>query len=244
MTRKMTTDAVLYDAFGMTVSRTGTTATPFGFVGAQGYQSDADSGLQLLGHRYYDASIGRFLSSDPAKAGTNWYAYCENDPLLSFDEDGLDAHSGQGVDHHGAVYNYGDKPVKFAWDGDNGQLYWSMLPPGNQTDPARHDIDWVLDGHWAHTFPSGGDAQIGGGITWVGIDTDIAGGRDGEGFPREAGSGPHRHWHYVDPSHLHDIGWIHPINSSPRLPKPVRPIARFIHFIGQLGWDMRGYPGP
>ena len=26
---------------------------PFGFVGARGYQSDSDSGLQLLGHRYY-----------------------------------------------------------------------------------------------------------------------------------------------------------------------------------------------
>ena len=38
-------------AFGMTVSRTGSTATPFGFVGAQQYQTDADSALQLLGHR-------------------------------------------------------------------------------------------------------------------------------------------------------------------------------------------------
>jgi RHS repeat-associated protein len=83
------TDAVLYDAFDMTVSRTGTTATPFGFVGAQGYQSDADSGLQLLGHRYYDPSIGRFLSSDPAQAGTNWYAYTENNPLGGTDPSGL-----------------------------------------------------------------------------------------------------------------------------------------------------------
>jgi RHS repeat-associated protein len=83
------TDAVLYDAFGMTVSRTGTTATPFGFVGAQGYQSDGDSGLQLLGHRYYDPSIGRFLSSDPAQAGTNWYAYTGNNPLGSTDPSGL-----------------------------------------------------------------------------------------------------------------------------------------------------------
>ena len=79
------TDAVLYDAFGMTVGRTGSTAIPFGFVGAQQYQTDADSGLQLLGHRYYDPSVGRFISSDPAKAGTNWYAYTENDPLAEVD---------------------------------------------------------------------------------------------------------------------------------------------------------------
>ena len=79
------TDSQLYDAFGNTVSRTGTTPPPFGFVGAEQYQSDSDSGLQLLGHRYYDPSIGRFLSSDPAEAGTNWYAYCDNNPLKKID---------------------------------------------------------------------------------------------------------------------------------------------------------------
>ena len=42
----------------------------------------------LLGHRYYDANIGRFLSSDPAQAGTNWYAYCGNNPLTRVDPTG------------------------------------------------------------------------------------------------------------------------------------------------------------
>jgi RHS repeat-associated protein len=84
------TDSVLYDGFGMTVSRTGTTPTPFGFVGSGQYQTDNDSGLMLLGHRYYDASVGRFISSDPAKAGDNWYAYCNNSPLTQADPQGLD----------------------------------------------------------------------------------------------------------------------------------------------------------
>ena len=82
------TDAMLYDAFGNVLSRTGTTPTPFGFVGASQYQTDSDSGLQLLGHRYYDPSIGRFLSSDPAKSGTNWYVYCDNNPLKRVDASG------------------------------------------------------------------------------------------------------------------------------------------------------------
>ena len=43
----------------------------------------------LLGHRYYDASVGRFLSSDPAQAGSNWYAYCDNNPLVGVDPTGL-----------------------------------------------------------------------------------------------------------------------------------------------------------
>ena len=67
------TDAVLYDAFGNTISRSGSTPTPVLYNGAAGYQSDSATGLQLLGHRYYDPSIGRFLSSDPAQAGTNCY---------------------------------------------------------------------------------------------------------------------------------------------------------------------------
>ena len=83
------TDSTLYDGFGMTVSRAGTTPTPFGFVGASQYQTDGDSGLQLLGHRYYDPSIGRFLSSDPAHAGTNWYKYASNNPLRKSDPLGL-----------------------------------------------------------------------------------------------------------------------------------------------------------
>jgi RHS repeat-associated protein len=73
----------------MTTARTGSTPTPFGFVGQGQYQTDADTGLMLLGHRYYDASTGRFLSADPAQVGTNWYEYCDNDPLNRADPSGL-----------------------------------------------------------------------------------------------------------------------------------------------------------
>ncbi|HLJ56536.1 MAG TPA: RHS repeat-associated core domain-containing protein, partial [Chthonomonadaceae bacterium] len=95
------TDAVLYDAFGMTVSRSGSTATPFGFVGAAQYQTDADSGLMLLGHRMYDASIGRFISSDPAQDGDNWYAYCGGNPLEGTDPEGLADKSQNSRPHKG-----------------------------------------------------------------------------------------------------------------------------------------------
>lgn len=79
------TDGLRFDAFGMVTGRTGTTPTPFGFVGSGQYQTDGDTGLLLLGHRYYDASVGRFLTADPAKAGGNWYAYCDNNPLNAID---------------------------------------------------------------------------------------------------------------------------------------------------------------
>ncbi|MDX1931767.1 MAG: RHS repeat-associated core domain-containing protein [Capsulimonadales bacterium] len=76
------------DAFGRFVSGTGSTPTPFGCAGGFGYQADA-SGLMLLGHRYYDASTGRFLSRDPIHDGYNWYAYCGNDPVNWVDPEGF-----------------------------------------------------------------------------------------------------------------------------------------------------------
>ncbi len=68
------TDTFRFGAFGLNTGRTGTTATPFGFAGSYGYQADS-SGLMLLGHRYYDASTGRFLSRDRIHDGYNGYAY-------------------------------------------------------------------------------------------------------------------------------------------------------------------------
>ncbi len=74
-----------YDAFGETLTRSGSTATPVQFAGTSGY---AATGLLLLGRRFYVASIGRFLSSDPAQAGSNWYAYCDDNLLVRLDAAG------------------------------------------------------------------------------------------------------------------------------------------------------------
>jgi RHS repeat-associated protein len=83
------TDTAEFDAFGKVVSRTGTNATQKGFVGEAGYQEDGESGYKLLGHRYYDADTGRFLSRDPIQDGRNWYAYVDNNPLKAVDANGL-----------------------------------------------------------------------------------------------------------------------------------------------------------
>ena len=73
-----------YDAFGNLTASSGTWQGPFGYAGQFGYQEDA-SGLKLLGHRYYDPTIGRFLTRDPIQDGRNWYVYCESDPVSFFD---------------------------------------------------------------------------------------------------------------------------------------------------------------
>lgn len=82
------TTSLLSDAFGETVGQSGTLVTPFAWMGQSGYQSDAD-GLKLLGHRYYDTRIGRFITQDPIGDGTNWYAYCGNSPTNGSDPTGL-----------------------------------------------------------------------------------------------------------------------------------------------------------
>jgi RHS repeat-associated protein len=88
------TDTRKYDAFGARIASTGTTIAPFEYVGKQGYQSDTDSSLMLLGHRYYDASVGRFLTNDPERDGRNWFAYCNNNPAAATDPTGYSGGSG------------------------------------------------------------------------------------------------------------------------------------------------------
>ncbi len=85
-----TTSTRIIDAFGNLESSSGTPQSPFGFAGNQGYQEDGDSGLKLLGHRYYDSGTGRFLTRDRAMAGSNWYTYCNNNPLKATDRSGLE----------------------------------------------------------------------------------------------------------------------------------------------------------
>ncbi|MGE0002161.1 MAG: RHS repeat-associated core domain-containing protein, partial [Fimbriimonadaceae bacterium] len=82
-----------YDAFGSPTAASGSWQGPFGYAGQFGYEDSAFAdplgGLHLLGHRYYDASLGRFLTRDPIGDGSNWYVYCVNDPVAFVDLEGL-----------------------------------------------------------------------------------------------------------------------------------------------------------
>lgn len=39
----------------------------FGNAGRLGYQEDPDSGLKLLGHRYYDSTTGLLVTKNPVE---------------------------------------------------------------------------------------------------------------------------------------------------------------------------------
>ena len=83
----------VYDAFGAAKAG-GTTGDPFGFGARTGHYTDNETGFQLLVHRYYDASAGRFLTRDPIgyRGGINLYLFAENrlpardDPMGLYDQ--------------------------------------------------------------------------------------------------------------------------------------------------------------
>ncbi|MBI5117157.1 RHS repeat-associated core domain-containing protein [Candidatus Poribacteria bacterium] len=78
-----------YDAFGKILSETGP-AIPGGFT-YTGREFHTRSGLYYYRFRFYDPSIGRFISEDPIGPinGTNLYAYTANSPVLHIDPLGL-----------------------------------------------------------------------------------------------------------------------------------------------------------
>ena len=134
-----------YDAFGNVVASTGTFKGPFGYAGPFGYQEAGDSGLKLLGHRYYDSSTGRFLTRDPIKDGRNWYVYCDSNPLEHVDVSGLSPQLALAV----AALASDDPPLP--------------IPPKGQIERSLRLVDLVLEqliadyeSDFSHVLPGGG----------------------------------------------------------------------------------------
>jgi RHS repeat-associated protein len=77
----------LYDAWGQTRSQTGLLGNSFTYTSRE----VGEAGLNFYRARYYQPSIGRFLSEDPAGLDThlNLYSYVEGDPVFASDPLGL-----------------------------------------------------------------------------------------------------------------------------------------------------------
>jgi len=75
-----------YDAYGNQKEISSNDTNPFRYCGEY---YDEESGLIYLRNRYYDPSIGRFITEDPIQDGMNWYAYCGNNPVMFVDPWGL-----------------------------------------------------------------------------------------------------------------------------------------------------------
>src|SRR6266498_483591 len=86
------TDAYDYDAFGMPIRTSGTTANPYHYGGEW---LDSGVGLYHLRARYYNQATGRFWARDPVEGETdeplsfNPYIYAGQDPTDKVDPTGL-----------------------------------------------------------------------------------------------------------------------------------------------------------
>jgi len=151
----------LYSGFGAAVSSSGDPWTPLGWVGDGESQTDADTGLVLMGHRVYDSRLGRFLSQDPAGDGDNWYAYADNDPVDETDPDGLmSAPTGAGMwGINGGTQSDGDWAMGNV-EGDlaSARNTWAeVLHLFLYRATDHHDGQgYQVDGEWPLWSPGGG----------------------------------------------------------------------------------------
>lgn len=85
-------ERIEYAPFGWITHRSNKSGTlhdtPFLFTGFFGNQTDAN-GLIDMRARYYNPLTRRFLNSDPAREGGNWFAYAAGDPMAFVDPTGL-----------------------------------------------------------------------------------------------------------------------------------------------------------
>jgi len=75
-----------YSPFGNLIKSKGEIEESYRFTGKE---FDKLTGLYYYGARYYNPTIGRFISEDPVKEGWNWYVYTSNNPLRYVDSNGL-----------------------------------------------------------------------------------------------------------------------------------------------------------
>lgn len=99
-----------YDPFGDIRIGSAPPVTDHGFLGKV---KDPTTGLDLLGARYYNADLGRFISTDPAMDSSsaqtaNPYSYGANNPVMYVDPTGLWSLSG--------AWNSVKKAASTAWD--------------------------------------------------------------------------------------------------------------------------------
>jgi len=69
---------------------------PFGYGAQWGYYTDQETGLVLMGHRYYAFGNGRFMTRDPIgyAGGLNLYGFVGNNPITGADPIGLSPNNG------------------------------------------------------------------------------------------------------------------------------------------------------
>jgi len=121
-----TTDTWVYWPYGEVRTRTGTTATPFQFVGTLGYYQNTGSNLAYVRARFYQATRGRWATMDPLWPDEMAYGYAIGRPAQYSDPSGLSVRLCKGTiipgqaDHWLLIIDgpYCNKTrLEYSWDG-------------------------------------------------------------------------------------------------------------------------------
>jgi RHS repeat-associated protein len=133
-----------YDSFGNLTASSGSITNPFRFTGSE---FDPETGLYNYRFRYYDPSIGRFLSEDPIgfNGGNDFYPYADGNPVSNVDPLGLDTkvcyypsniqpwgHVGFGLPQEGEQGTWGFYPD--SWNVVNGP---GKVKPDDEHKPIQ-----------------------------------------------------------------------------------------------------------
>ena len=77
-----------YDVWGGVRSGSATGGPTGCYCANLGHVQDDESGLVYMRARYNEPITGRFISEDPAKDGSDWFRYCNNNSLKFIDDSG------------------------------------------------------------------------------------------------------------------------------------------------------------
>lgn len=111
----------VYDAYGNEINPDSTDTNPFRYCGEY---YDNETGYIYLRNRYYDPSIGSFITEDPIRDGMNWYAYCGGNPVMFVDplgEDAIIITNSNSVDVKATTLGH----TSAIYQNDNGEWYYT-----------------------------------------------------------------------------------------------------------------------
>jgi len=133
-----------YDAYGNVTEQTGTDENPFAYCGEY---YDEETGFIYLRNRYYDPSLGRFITEDPVKDGNNWYVYCGGNPVVFTDPwglvyyvNGLEEQENRFLEY--VRVNYGDSRFKLTTDSKKLYIDESLV---NTYNGGSHTFRNIID---------------------------------------------------------------------------------------------------
>jgi len=156
-----TIDSYGYTEFGDDIYGNQGTMQPFGYTG---YTADSVAGTYFAQAREYMPGVGRFISEDILQDNTNWYSYCDSNPVAFIDPSGnvacpldgdeVETESGWDLFWRGIANGFVE-PWSNLHDGVTGFL---NNPLGTIETAATEKIDSVTSDPWGFAFGRLSDA--------------------------------------------------------------------------------------